>query len=388
MQVDIAVPGTFHAFKLGRQLEQHNSLRSIYTTYPKFATSTNGIPDRKITHIRYPELIAQIGHQFPFLNNVIPSRWNVPLTRWKGLAFDKSVAHKLEPAVEEGIFLGFAGTCLESLRRANELGLTTIVERSSSHIRTQKEILDEEYQELDLGESPISRQHIQREEEEYRVADYVSIPSEFAYQSFIDQGFDEDKLLKIPFGYDVKECVRHNNNNNSDKIVFLYAGAIDIQKGVHYLLKSFNSLRLQDVNLKLAGNISKNMKQFVSEFKTDSRIEFLGWVNNMDQLYSNSSVFVFPSLQEGSAMVTYEAMANGLPVITTFNSGWVGVDGKHGIEVPIRDENSLSEALQSMYNNPKKRDKMGNKAQNYVKSTYTEKDYGKRVFSKYQSIVG
>jgi len=172
MQVDIAVPGTFHAFKLGRQLESRGSLRRIYTTYPKFATDTEGVPDGKVTHIRHPELIAQVGHRFPAVNEIALSQWNDPFNRWKEIAFDKSVARKLEPA-EDGLFLGFAGACLESLQRADELGLTTVVERSSAHIRTQKEILDEEYQKYEQGESSISRQHIKREEKEYDTADYV-----------------------------------------------------------------------------------------------------------------------------------------------------------------------------------------------------------------------
>jgi starch synthase len=240
MQVDIAVPGTFHAFKLGRQLENRGSLRSIYTTYPKFATDTEGISDEKVTHIRYPELIAQVGHRFPVVNEILPSQYNDPLNRWKGIAFDKSVARKLEPA-EDGLFLGFAGVCLESLQRANELGLTTVVERSSAHIRTQKEILDEEYQKYEQGYSSISANHMKREEMEYQISDFVVTSSKFAQESFLNRGFNAEKVRCIQLGEDIEgKKVGSSRESDKDTTIFLFAGNVDLQKGVQYLLEAWS----------------------------------------------------------------------------------------------------------------------------------------------------
>ncbi|TKX71837.1 glycosyltransferase family 4 protein [Halorubrum sp. GN11GM_10-3_MGM] len=382
MQVDIAVPGTFHAFKLGRQLESRNSLRRIYTTYPKFATDTEGIPDEKVTHIRYPELIAQVGNRFQAVNKIIPSQWNEPLSRWKGMAFDKSVARKLEPA-EDGIFLGFAGVSLESLQRANELGFTTVVERSSSHIRTQKEILDEEYLKYEQRESSISQQHIKREEKEYDTADYVVMPSKFVQESFVEQGFNEEKVKCVPFGVNPPEVQQVSD----DTTYFIYSGSVTLRKGIQYLLPAWDSLDLTDVELIVTSNIDESVKPIVQDYKDDDSIQFLGWVDDLYEWFGKSSAFVFPTLEEGSAMVVYEAMASGLPIITTFNSGWVGKDGKHGIEVPTRDSESVAEAIQYMYNNPEERKQMGENARDHITSNFTEDDYGERIFSEYQAMI-
>lgn len=381
MQVDIAVPGTFHAFKLGRQLENRGSLRRIYTTYPKFATDGEGVPEEKVTHIRHPELIAQVGHRFPVVNEIVPSQWNNPLNRWKGIAFDKSVARKLEPA-EADLFVGFAGVCFESLQRANELGLTTAVERSSSHIRAQKEILDEEYQKYEQGEATISYQHVNREEKEYDIADYVVTPSKFVQESFLEEGFDEEKVKCVPFGVNTPDIQQVSD----DTTYFIYSGSVTLRKGIQYLLPAWDSLDLPNAELIVTSNIDESARPIVQEYEDDDSIRFLGWVNDLYEWFGKSSVFVFPTLEEGSAMVVYEAMASGLPIITTFNSGWVGEDGKHGIEVPVRDSKSIAEAIQYMYNNPEERKQMGENARDHIMSNFTEDDYGERVFSEYQAM--
>lgn len=384
MQVDIAVPGTFHAFKLGRQLESRDSLRNIYTTYPKFATDTGVIHDEKVRHIRHPELIAQIGHRFPIVNDIIPSQWNDPLNRWKGISFDKSVARKLEPAAD-GIFVGFAGVCLESLQRANELGLTTVVERSSSHIRTQKEILDREYQKYGQGKSSISPHLIKREEEEYETADYVVTPSKFAQESFLEQGFDEEKVKRIPLGEDPPDIQQVSD----DTTYFIYSGSVTLRKGIQYLLPAWDSLDLADTELIVTSHIDESVQPIVQDYKDAENIHFVGWVDDLYEQFGRSALFVFPSLEDGFGMVVVEAMASGLPVIVSENTGAKdcvreGIDGR---VVPIRDSEALAEAMQYMYDNPAERKQMGENARDHITSNFTEDDYGERIISEYRAMI-
>jgi glycosyltransferase involved in cell wall biosynthesis len=389
MQVDIAVPGTFHAFKLGRQLEKRDSLRRIYTTYPKFATDSEGIPDEKVTHIRHPELIAQVGHRFPVVNEIIPSQWNNPLDRWKGIVFDKSVARKLEPA-EDGLFIGFAGVCLESIQRANELGLSTAVERSSAHIRTQKQILNEEYRTYLQEETAISEKHLEREEIEYQIADYIITSSKFAQESFLNRGFTTEKVRCVQLGEDAEgKKVGPRQETEGGRTTFLFAGNVALQKGVQYLLEAWSRSEFVASELLLAGRISENMKIIKRRYNRDDTIRFLGWRNDMAEIYTNSDVFVLPSLHDGFGMVVTEAMANGLPVIVSENIGAKdcvreGVDGK---VVPIRDSEALAQAMRYMYNNPEERSQMGENARDQITSNFTEDDYGDRIFSEYQAMI-
>ncbi len=69
------------------------------------------------------------------------------------------------------------------------------------------------------------------------------------------------------------------------------------------------------------------------------------------RMYDWADVFVMPSICEGSATVTYEALACGLPVVTTSNSGSVVRDGQDGFVVPIRDSGAIALRLRQLLDN-------------------------------------
>jgi len=94
---------------------------------------------------------------------------------------------------------------------------------------------------------------------------------------------------------------------------------------------------------------------------------------------SEADVFVFPSLFEGFALVILEAMAVGLPVITTPNTAGPDLieDGKEGLIVPAGDANALREAMQSLLHNPERARSMGRAAHEKAKE-FTWERYGER----------
>ena len=93
------------------------------------------------------------------------------------------------------------------------------------------------------------------------------------------------------------------------------------------------------------------MKQDILNGINLSNIEVLGIVPNISFIehYSNASVFVLPSLEEGLAMVMGEAAAYGLPVVATTNAGSdLFCDGVEGFIVPIRSPNVIANKLQQL----------------------------------------
>lgn len=383
VRVQIGVHGTWHAFTIARQLARGGHLQRIYTASPLSKADTDGVPESRICPIRYPTAVEHLGYRLPILNDIVPSRWDQPFERWKALLFDRAVARKLEPAAD-GLFLGWAGASLASLRRANELGLTTAVERGSSHIRTQKRILETEYDRFDGGPVGISEAHVEREEREYEAADYVVTPSPFARQSFLDHGFDPDRVLCLPFGTDVPP---RREPSGGETTTFVFAGRVALRKGIQYLLPAWESLDLPDAELVVASDVDETAQSVVEQYRDVDGVTFRGWVDDIYQLFWDADAFLFPTLEEGSARVTYEAMACELPVVTTFNSGWVGDDGTHGVEVPIRDEDALAAAIRRLAENPAERRQMGTEARELIVENYTEDDYGDRLVSAYESII-
>jgi glycosyltransferase involved in cell wall biosynthesis len=78
----------------------------------------------------------------------------------------------------------------------------------------------------------------------------------------------------------------------------------------------------------------------------------------MNRLYAWADVLLLPSICEGSATVTYEALATGLPVICTHNTGSIVRDGIDGFIIPIRDPDAIVERLQRLLGDPKLREEL------------------------------
>jgi glycosyltransferase involved in cell wall biosynthesis len=124
------------------------------------------------------------------------------------------------------------------------------------------------------------------------------------------------------------------------------------RKGLEYLLKAWRRLRLPNAELVLAGRgrVDRTLLAgFASEFK------YVGALSNaeLEELYITSDLFCMPSLIEGYGLVYLEALASGLPVIATRNTGAADIvqDGREGFIVPIRDVEALAEKLEWAYRN-------------------------------------
>jgi glycosyltransferase involved in cell wall biosynthesis len=100
--------------------------------------------------------------------------------------------------------------------------------------------------------------------------------------------------------------------------------------------------------------------------------------HEVHRLFAEADIFVYPSLHEGSAFATYEAMASGLPVVATPNTGSVVRDGVDGFIVKPRDVESLMERIEWLYRQPDLRRTMGASARRRAES-FTWGAYRERI---------
>ncbi len=123
-------------------------------------------------------------------------------------------------------------------------------------------------------------------------------------------------------------------------------------KGIRYLLEALRVLDTRQIGARLVGPIMASAEALARYRRYCS---LLGPVprSAVREHYQWADVFVLPSICEGSATVTYEALACGLPVITTPNAGSVVRDGIDGFIVPIRDAEAIAEKLDLLASNPK-----------------------------------
>lgn len=380
IKIYVSVFGRFHAFEMAEQFFKNDNLKKLFTTYPYFAlVKSVPINKRFVKSNSLIELIWRIGRETKIY--YLKKKINFFLKIFN----DFIVSIQLNKNTD--FFIGWSNHSLISLQKSKRIGITTILERGSSHILEQKSLLKEEFEKNNIP-FLFSDDHTNRELKEYEIADFISVPSEFVKDSFIKRGFKEEKLILNPYGVNLKIFKKEPKNDSIFR--FIFVGNFSIRKGSHYLLQALYELDLQDSEFWQIGNLPEEISPYLNKFKRPN-MKFFG-IKPQNKLYSylsQANVFVLPSLEEGLALVIPQAMSCGLPVICTFNSGGSSIveNEKQGFIVPIRDVESLKEKLLFMYNNQSICEEMGLNALKKVETGFSWDDYGKRYINNLESIL-
>ncbi|MFQ6057994.1 MAG: glycosyltransferase family 4 protein [Anaerolineae bacterium] len=330
---------------------------------------TNGhdLPPGRVVAFPWMRVIARLARDYQPLRDA---------------TFDWLAARFVQPC---DIFHGWSHQCLRSLRRAKALGAVTFVERQNSHERTQYRLVKEEFERWGFrGYEPVRPWGMRRGLAEFEVADFITVPSPFAFESMVDEGVPEERLFLIPYGVDTTRFTP--GEPPTDAFRLLFVGQVSLRKGVPYLLQAWKGLRLPRAELWLAGRVTPDAERAVAPYRDDSTIRFLGHVRDIPAIYRQACAFVLPSIEEGSALVTYEAMAAGLPLIFTYNSGAAARDGVEGIQVPIRDVDALAAAIEQLYRSPDMRREMGRAGRRRAEE-YTWEAAGEQLLAAYREAL-
>jgi glycosyltransferase involved in cell wall biosynthesis len=380
MNVTVSLMGRFHAYYLADQLNKVSCLKRLITTYPKYEVEKYGIPRNKTVSLLSHEIMARTWEKMSVIfNSVINPQF------WLHDRFDKS-AWKHIPE-DTDIYVGWSSFSERGLLQAKEIGAIAIAERGSSHIEYQKDILKEEYELYGLKPNLPHPLIIEKEKREYDIADYISVPSEFVRRSFLSKGVSEAKLIKVPYGVDLRYFHQLPKRDKIFRVI--YAGGMTLRKGVHYLLRAFSELRLPDAELWLIGGRTNEINPFFSKYESCFRYFNPVPQTKLHEYYSQGSVFAICSIEEGLAMVQPQAMACGLPIICTTNTGGEDLitEGKEGYILPIRKIDAVKEKILFLFENQGICREMGQAARITVQNGYTWNDYGNKLIYKYGEML-
>jgi len=259
---------------------------------------------------------------------------------------------------------------VESYRYAKSLGKTIVMESINCHQVAARNILNNEAIGLGLSDIHlITDDSIQDENLKVSISDYIFCPSPNVTKSMLDNGIDAQKLIETSYG--LGEHQRHypeKNNLRTDELNGLFVGSGIIRKGIHLLLEYWRDAHLNG-KLVIIGTIDPAIEHIVRPYRDDPQFEFINFTNNIDQFYKKADVFLLPSLEEGSPLVTYLAIGAGLPCIVS-PMGGEGVI-RHGIEGYIlepHDKMAWISTLLSLAQQPSKRRELSLAA--YERSEY------------------
>jgi glycosyltransferase involved in cell wall biosynthesis len=250
-----------------------------------------------------------------------------------------------------------ASACRPLFQHAQGLGLKRILEQYSAPPLLDYEIVAEEHRRFPGWEPPypgreVWEPRITLGEQEWSLADTIICPSRFVAEGLASLGQPAEKIAVIPYGVDVNRFQRHCRPWDGQRpLRVLFVGAVTLRKGPQYLYLALKKLNSRQLTARLVGPVTIKEGYLSALYKNG---ELIGPVSR-DQVqthYQWADVFVFPSLCEGSALVTYEALAAGLPVITTGNAGSVVREGQEGFIVPLRDSEAVAERLERLAADP------------------------------------
>lgn len=219
-----------------------------------------------------------------------------------------------------------------------------VLEQTLAPRHTEQKILAEEYKRrnLDFPKDFNSPEYEQREIREWELADIILCGSEFVKKSMIKLGAQSEKISVVPYGVDIHINEQPEILSEKDSLHILFAGNGGIRKGLPYLLEAATAFG-KEITIHVAGNPEMPEEMLPSA----DHIIYHGQVprSKMQDLYQKCSVFVLPSLCEGSATVIYEAMASGLAIICTPNCGSVVTDQKEGVIIPTANTTAIKNAI-------------------------------------------
>jgi glycosyltransferase involved in cell wall biosynthesis len=285
------------------------------------------------------------------------------------------------------LFHSWSGDCLRSLRVAKKRRIPSIVEIPTWHRDGRKTRVNRP----DINGSTSSVSALQKWKvgllldrkrfiEEYNLADLLVVLSEIAADTFRAQGFPEEKLFYLPRGADVE---RFKPGQRPAKFRAIFTGALIKRKGIHHLLEAWHRLNLPEAELWLVGSVHDEAKPFLKQFWRDN-IRVVGFVPDPESYLSQSTVHIFPSQWEGSAKVTYEAAACGLPQITTREAGDLVRDGVEGIIVQPGDVDAIAAAIEHLHTHPQIVEQMGSAARRRVVQNFTWDHFRTRLLDAYE----
>lgn len=253
-----------------------------------------------------------------------------------------------------------------TFQAAKEQGILCLYDLPIAFYRTSRKLLMQEaeyFPELAPALQAIREPSwkLERKEQEIQLADHIFVPSSFVQHSLLEAGVKSEKITVIPFGAPIDYFQPQPKQEQGFRAIFV--GRVGPIKGVHYLLQAWQELNFPEAELLLVG-----MNEF-SQGWLDSYTDKIRYISSLphallNQYYSSANVLVLPSLVEGLALVQLEAMACGIPIITTYNAGGSDIvtDGVEGFIIPIRDTEALKEKLEWCYLHPLELAEMGRAA--------------------------
>ena len=263
-------------------------------------------------------------------------------------------------------------------RRGNPI----VLEGINTRMKAAKAVLDAAYDAF--GAPPghgITEARIAEEEAKLALATTIFAPSPGAEQALVGSPL-EGRFLRSSYGVDTRTIPPPRTPGAH--VTFLFCGYVCVRKGAHHLLDVWPRMP-KDARLRLVGRIEPVIAERYRDLLASDQVQTVGFTRDVTSHYQASGVFVFPSLEEGDPLVTYEAALHGLPIVTSApGAGRIGAERNCAIVVEPSDREALLEALLGLYRSAELRADWGDRG----RAAVTDYDWNRVGATRAAQIAG
>ncbi|WP_438351857.1 glycosyltransferase [Paenibacillus sp. FA6] len=235
----------------------------------------------------------------------------------------------------------------------------------------------------------------------FRVGNKFTVPSRHMKQQLIRWGCPRHKIEIMYSGIDLKKFSYKQRDQKTTQLTIIAVGRLHKKKGHLYLLHAFKKIHDQYPSIRLVivgeGKERRKIKRLISSLKLNKYVQLKGLVahSQLTNLLYRADIFCLPSIttkdgnHEGIPNAIKEAMATGLPIVSTRHGGIpeLVTDGQEGLLVPEKNIIGLVEKFKYLIENPTIRQEMGEKGRKKVESNFDSSKQVRKLESIYSNLI-
>lgn len=308
--ITVIVNGKFHAFDYASELYKKGKLNRLISTMPYSKVKPFGIPRKYYKGFPLLEVVKILFRKM--------ARRELPVVLYAKF-FTKFASYFVSSKTD--VIISFAGYSKEIFNDRRFGKAIKILDRGSTHtlenIKLKQQAAD--YHKNSFKQH--SNEFVNRELMEYKLADFILVPSKFVKNTFIKNGVPTKKLILNSYAISDNKFSKEMVKVKREEDVILFVGQLSARKGIKVLIDAYRVLKTKRPNLQLwlVGAIN----DIKSEILDLDGVTYFGVLRGeeLQDKFQRATLFCLPSFEEGLALVLTEAKFFNLPIVATPNTG-------------------------------------------------------------------
>ena len=261
----------------------------------------------------------------------------------------------LSAGSDEDVVHAWPLASVRTLQAARRLGIPGVREVPNTHTAHAYDVVAREYAALGLeprrGESHTADpRRLATEESEYAAAAGLLVPSEAVAETFLARGFDDDRLLRHRYGCTVTTPPARDSDG---PFTAVFLGRGSPRKGLHTALEAWTASKASaEGRFLVYGLLDEDYAAYLAPLLAHPSVEVRGVTSEPMRVLASADVMLLPTVEEGSALVTYEAQVAGCVPLVSVAAGAVIDEGVTGMTHEVGDVDVLTAQLDLLVERP------------------------------------